>query len=299
LPSIDTESTTTGGDREPLSGLVQRVTFHNPDTGFVVLRADVRGHREPVTVVGVVATVSPGEWIQASGHWERSREHGPQFRARLLETTPPSTVEGIERYLGSGLIPGIGPTYAKRLVKAFGEAVFDVIENEPKRLRHVAGIGPLRASRITEGWAEQRSLREIMVFLQSHGVSTSRAVRIFRTYGADAVPLITADPYRLARDLRGIGFQTADQIAAQLGLPKDSPVRARAGLAWVLGEAVTQGHCAQPRDDLLENAGTMLDIEKELLVLALDTAIDMGELVAESIDGVPCARSWCSSRVTA
>ncbi len=200
-------------EREPLSGLVERVTFHSGETGFCVLRVKVRGERDLVTVLGSAAEIHAGEHIQASGHWEQHREHGPQFRAHFLQVTPPSSREGIERYLASGLIKGIGPHFAKRLVAAFGEAVFDVIETTPHRLLEVGGIGQVRLNRITAGWADQKAIREIMVFLQSHGVGTARAVRIYKTYGADAIPLVKEDPYRLARDIRGIGFRTADQLA--------------------------------------------------------------------------------------
>ena len=187
--SSTTSASTT--DREPLSGLVERVTYHNPDNGFCVLRLKVRGHRDLVTLVGSAASVAPGEYVTASGRWETSRDHGLQFRATFLRSAPPSTVEGIERYLGSGLIKGIGPAFAKRMVHAFAQRVFDVIEQEPERLTTVDGIGPVRAKRITSGWADQKVIREIMVFLQSHGVSTSRAVRIFKTYGGDAIALVS------------------------------------------------------------------------------------------------------------
>ena len=190
--------------REPLSGLVERVTYHNADNGYCVLRVKVRGHKDLVTVVGHAASITPGEFVQASGVWEQHRDHGPQFRAAFLRAAPPTTLEGIEKYLGSGLIKGIGPVYGKNLTRAFGEAVFDVIENQPERLSEVPGIGAKRASRITRSWAEQKIVREIMVFLQSHGVGVSRAVRIYKTYGADAVPLVTENPYRLARDIRGV-----------------------------------------------------------------------------------------------
>jgi len=202
------------GGREPLSGLVERVTFHSAETGFSVLRVKVQGHRELVTVLGSAVEVHAGESIQASGQWQQHREHGLQFRATFLQVVAPSSVDGIRRYLGSGMIRGIGPQLAGRLVAAFGEQVFNVIERTPKRLLEVDGIGKTRLGRITIGWSEQKAIREIMVFLQSHGVGTSRSVRIFKTYGADAVPLVKENPYRLARDIRGIGFKTADAIAS-------------------------------------------------------------------------------------
>src|SRR5215470_3516615 len=175
-----------------------------------VLRAKARGHRDLVTVVGHAATIAAGEWITASGEWVNDRIHGQQFKARSLRTSAPSTVDGIEKYLASGMIRGIGPVYAKKLVRVFGDKVFDVIEAQPDRLREVDGIGPVRASRITAAWAEQKVVREIVVFLHSHGVGTARAVRIYKTYGADAVQVMSQNPYRLARDIRGIGFKTAD-----------------------------------------------------------------------------------------
>src|SRR5437867_1685730 len=159
--------------QEVLAGLVERVTFHNTENGFCVLRAKARGHRDLVTVVGYAATISTGEWITASGEWINDRTHGQQFKARFLKTSAPTSIDGIERYLGSGMIRGIGPVYAKKLVGAFGEKVFDTIETEPERLREVAGIGPVRAKRITDAWSEQKVVREIMVFLHEHGVGQS------------------------------------------------------------------------------------------------------------------------------
>ncbi len=166
---------------EVLAGLVERVTYHNLDTGFCVLRVQARGHRDLVTVVGHSAAIAPGEFVQVSGIWHNDRTHGVQFKASFLRATTPTTAEGIGKYLGSGMIRGIGPVYAGKLVRAFGEAVFEVIERDPERLREVAGIGPVRAQRIIAGWAEQRVVREIMLFLHSHGVGTSRAVRIYKT----------------------------------------------------------------------------------------------------------------------
>ena len=206
--------------QEVLAGLVERVTFHNSDNGFCVLRVKARGHLELVTVIGHAAMISAGEWITASGDWVNDHTHGQQFRARFMRTSAPTSTDGIERYLGSGMIRGIGPVYAKKMVRAFGDKVFDIIEAEPERLREVTGIGVFRAKRITDAWAEQKIIREIMVFLHSNGVGTARAVRIYKTYGSDAVQVMTENPYRLARDIRGIGFKTADAIAMKLGIEK-------------------------------------------------------------------------------
>src|SRR5262245_37345789 len=229
--------------QEVLAGLVERVTYHNAENGFCVLRAKARGHRDVVTVVGHAATIAAGEWITASGEWVNDRTHGQQFRARFLRTSPPTSADGIEKYLSSGMIRGVGPVYAKKLVGAFGEKVFDVIEATPDRLREVDGIGPVRAASILAAWVEQKAVREIMVFLRSHGVSTARAVRIYKTYGADAVQVMAENPYRLARDIRGIGFKSADAIATKLGIEKTAMIRVRAGISYALTEAMDEGHC--------------------------------------------------------
>ena len=274
--------------REPLSGIVERVTFHSPETGFCVLRVKVRRSRDLVTVLGSAADVHAGETIQASGRWEQHREHGQQFWALFLQIVPPSSIEGIKRYLGSGMIKGIGPHFAAKLVAAFGEHVFDVIEQTPQRLLEVDGVGKTRLARITKGWSEQKAIREIMVFLQSHGVGTSRAVRIFKTYGADAIPLVKENPYRLARDIRGIGFKTADQLAEKLGIPKTSMVRARAGLSYALLQAVENGDCALPESDLLKLAEKLLEIGQDILIDALALEAQDGNVIQDTIEGAPC-----------
>ena len=236
---------------ENLSGSVERITFHNTDNGFCVVRVNVSGHRELVTVIGHAPSIAPGEYVTAEGTWRTDREHGLQFNARYLRVVPPATLEGIEQYLGSGMIRGIGPAYAARLVTVFAEAVFDVIEQSPERLREVDGIGPVRAQRIVSGWADQKAIREIMIFLHSHGVSTSRAVRIFKTYGNEAIALVSENPYRLVRDIRGIGFLSADTIAQKMGIEKTAPVRARAGISYTLTEAISKGHCGLPTSVLV------------------------------------------------
>jgi exodeoxyribonuclease V alpha subunit len=285
--------------REALAGLVERVTFHSPETGFCVLRVKMRGRREPVTVVGSAASIQPGEEVQATGRWETHRDHGPQFRSESLSSMPPTTLEGIERYLGSGLIKGIGPVFARKLVGAFGQAVFDVIEQQPDRLLELEGVGPVRAGRIRAGWADQKAIREIMLFLQSHQVGTSRAVRIYKTYGVDAIRLVTENPYRLARDIRGIGFKTADQIAARLGIEPTSMLRARAGLSYALLQAVDEGHCALPETELLKLAESLLEIPQEILVAALGLEVAGGHLRADTIGESRCvflAHLWRAER---
>ena len=275
-------------EREALAGLVERVTFHNADSGFCVLRVKVRGQRDLVTVVGAAAAVSAGEFIQASGIWRNDATHGLQFKAAFLKTAPPTTLEGIERYLGSGMIRGIGPIYARKLVQTFGAAVFDAIEQAPERLQEIAGIGPKRSLRIRNGWAEQKVIREIMLFLHSHGVGTSRAVRIFKTYGADAVQVISENPYRLARDIRGIGFKSADQIAMRLGIEKTAMIRARAGISYALAEAMDEGHCGLPVDELRELAAALLEIATEIVDAAIALERIEGAVVADTVGGRPC-----------
>jgi exodeoxyribonuclease V alpha subunit len=271
--------------RESLSGLIERVTFFNEETGFAVLRVKAKGRRDLVTVIGSLPGVSAGEWLTAEGEWIRDREHGLQLKADMLKCTPPTTREGIEKYLGSGMVKGIGPTYAKKLIEKFGEHIFDVIENCSKRLEEVEGIGPARRRRIKEAWGEQKFIREIMVFLHSHGVSTSRATRIYKTYGEAAIEKVRTNPYMLAQDIHGIGFKTADQIAQNVGIPRDSLLRAEAGLAHILGEATGAGHCALPRALLLEQTVQLLGVEERLTAEALTRLVATGDLFEETIGG--------------
>ena len=282
---------------EVLAGSIERVTFHNADNGFCVLRIKARGHRDLVTVVGHSAEISAGEWVTVSGVWVNSREHGQQFKAAFLRSSPPTTAEGIEKYLGSGMIRGIGPIYASKLVSAFGAEVFEVIEQAPERLREVPGIGQVRAGRIAQAWADQKVVREIMVFLHSHGVGTARAVRIFKTYGNDAVQVMAENPYRLARDIRGIGFRTADAIAARLGIEPAATIRLRAGINYALLEASGEGHCGLPTAELLKLAGELLAVEEPdgirgplepaVIQTALDLELSEGSVVADSLAGEP------------
>ena len=274
--------------QEVLAGLVERVTYHNAENGFCVLRTKARGHRDVVTVVGHAAAISAGEWITASGQWVNDRTHGQQFKARFLRTSAPTSAEGIERYLSSGMIRGVGPVYAKKLVRAFGENVFDVIETSADRLREVEGIGPVRAASILAAWAEQKAVREIMVFLHSHGVSTARAVRIFKTYGADAIQVMTDNPYRLARDIHGIGFKTADAIAMKLGVEKTAMVRVRAGISYALTEAMDEGHCGLPTDELVPLAEKLLEVPQPLIRTALELELQEGTVIADQVSETPC-----------
>ncbi|MBN1982710.1 MAG: ATP-dependent RecD-like DNA helicase [Chitinivibrionales bacterium] len=263
---------------------MERVTFHSEESGFCVLRVKVRGHHDLVTVTGSAASVSPGEYIDCHGVWVNDHTYGLQFKSDRLTIILPSTREGIERYLGSGMIKGIGPHFAKKLVNTFGEQVFDIIEATPQRMMDIPGIGEKRMQCVIDAWSEQKAVREIMVFLQSYGVGTSRAVRIFKTYGNEAIAKVSENPYRLALDIHGIGFKTADIIAQKLGIPKDSLIRAQAGVRHALQELSTQGHCAYPYDELLKTTATLLDIPEELAAGGLETEIASGNLTSENID---------------
>ena len=278
----------TSPEREVLSGLVERVVFHNPENGFCVLRVQARGHKGLQAVVGRTPSVNPGEWITASGQWVNDRSHGMQFEASYIKTSEPTSQDGIEKYLSSGAIPGIGPVYARKLVAEFGDHVFDVIQSEPKRLREVPGIGPVRAGRIMAAWNEQKVVREIMVFLHSHGLGPARASRIYKVYGADALQVMSENPYRLARDIRGIGFAAADAIASKLGVGKDAEVRVRAGISHALAEATNDGHCGLPLGELLKRGQELLEVPAERIERALQSELAEGTVVKDRIAEQPC-----------
>src|SRR5215203_3856813 len=274
---------------EALAGTIERVTFHNAENGFCVLKVQARGKRDLVTVVGHAPAIGAGEWVTATGAWVSDRVHGLQFKANVLKATPPTGAEGIERYLASGQMRGIGQAMAKRIVAAFGENTFEIFEASPDRLTEVAGIGPWRASKIVAGWAEQKAVREIMIFLHAHGVGTARAVRIFKTYGHEAIRVMTEDPYRLARDVRGIGFRTADAIAMRLGVEKTSPQRLRAGVSFALQTATDEGHCGLPVEMLISLAEKLLEVDADLIRTAVADELRRGQdVLADDVEGEPC-----------
>lgn len=263
------------------------MTFHSDESGFCVLRVKVQGRRDLVTVVGTAATVMPGEYVECEGSWITDRTYGLQFRARQLSIVPPVTLEGIEKYLGSGMVRGIGPHFARKLVRAFGERVFEIIEQQPSKLEELPGIGPKRMRRVVTAWQEQKVVRDIMVFLRSHGIGTARAVRIYKTYGTSAIERVRENPYRLALDIQGMGFLTADTLAQRLGIRKDSLMRAQAGLRHVLQELSAEGHCAATRERVIETAAQMLAIPAPILEQGIREELAAGNLVAETIDGEP------------
>ncbi|MEI6891192.1 MAG: ATP-dependent RecD-like DNA helicase [Pontiella sp.] len=264
---------------DKLDGQIERVVFRNEENGFCVLRVKVRGHQDLVTVTGTTPTVNPGEWLAADGEWLSDPRHGKQFKAGDMRMSKPDTLEGIEKYLASDLVKGIGKEYAKRLVKMFGRDVFDIIENSSGKLLKVEGIGKQRKDNIKKAWDEQKNVRQIMSFLFSHGISTVRAFRIHKVYGDKAIELVQRDPYCLARDIRGIGFLIADQIAMKLGIAKDSGLRARAGLEFCLGELTANGHCAYVRNDLLSRTGLLLNIDLLIIETALDYLVESKRLI--------------------
>ena len=278
-------------DHQPLvnlQGSVERVTFHSEESGFFVVRVKCKGQRDLVTMTGSTPSITPGEFVDAHGVWFNDHRHGIQFQVKQIKTVTPNTIEGIEKYLGSGMVKGIGPHFAKRLVKAFGEDVFDIIEQTPERLLELEGIGKKRREKITSAWSEQKVVREIMVFLQSHGVGTARAVRIYKTYGDKAVETVSENPYRLALDIHGIGFKTADDLAQQLGIDRCSLIRAQAGVRHVLQETSGQGHCAQVTEILISDAIKLLEIPEETITKAIQCEIQEQRLTPETIDDIPC-----------
>jgi exodeoxyribonuclease V alpha subunit len=271
-----------------LEGVLERVVFANEANAWSVVRLTVAGARDPVTAVGNLLGVQPGESLRLTGCWMDDPRHGRQFRVDSYATVVPATAAGIERYLGSGLIRGIGKVMASRLVAAFGSDTLEVIERQPERLREVAGIGPKRRADILGAWQEQRDIKEVMVFLQSHGVSTSYAIKIFKSYGSLAVRWVRDNPYRLATDIHGIGFATADRIAASLGISRLAPQRLQAGALHVLGEAADRGHLFLPRRRLVEEADRLLAagapaVDEAVTALAAAGQVETEPLAAAEI----------------
>lgn len=255
---------------DDLEGTVERVTFFNPENGYSVIRLKPARGADLVTLVGNLPELTPGEHVRLQGQWTSHTEYGRQFRVERCEQTLPATVEGIRRYLGSGLIKGVGPKTAERIVQAFGAETLNVIDLEPQRLREVPDIGPKRYRLIREAWDTQKHIKEVMVFLQGHGVTTGLAVKIYKQYGDDSLNVVRRDPYQLARDIWGIGFRTADKIARALGLSPEAPSRLEAGLAFALSEMADQGNVYVPEPKLLTTAVELLEVAPELLPPALD-----------------------------
>ncbi len=272
---------------ERLAGTIERVTFHNPENGFCVLRVAVPGERELTTVVGKLTTVAPGEHLEAQGHWTLDRQHGRQFQAEQLQTSPPASLAGIERYLGSGAIRSVGPKLAAVIVRQYKERTLDILDQHTDLLAHVQGIGPKRLKRIRASWHEQREVRRIVLFLYEHGIGTARAVKIYRAFGHEAIDRIRGNPYCLADEIRGIGFPTADQLAQRLGFDKHSPLRAQAATSYALQQLTLEGHTGCPEPVLVERACRLIDAQTELIDQALSHQIAQKAIVREPVDGEP------------
>jgi exodeoxyribonuclease V alpha subunit len=276
------------GTRESISGLVERVTYHAEDSGFVVVQVRIGTRRDTISIVGKLPLApSPGEILHADGVWARDPVYGVQFRADALRAHPPDTLEGLEKYLASGVIRGVGKATAKKLVAKFGKGLAEVLEASPSKLARIPGIGKAKAKQIGESWGEQKAARELMIFLHSHGIGPARAMQIVKKYGEKTLDLISADPYRLAREIRGIGFETADSIALRLGIERTDMRRARAGIGYALSEAAGKGHCGLPRDELVPFAAELLEIPSELVEEALALEVESRRIVADTLAGKP------------
>ena len=269
---------------EQLQGQIERVTFTNEETGYTVAKVKAYGRRDLVTVIGAIVNPTPGEIIKMSGEWGNHPQYGEQFKIVFCQTTTPASVHGIEKYLGSGLIKGIGPVMAKRIVRLFKEKTLDVIENEIDKLAGVEGIGQKRIGMIRKAWEEQKEIRAVMIFLQDHGVGSGYAAKIYKQYGNDAIKIVQENPYRLATDIFGIGFITADKIAEKMGFARDSELRAAAGILYVLHELTDEGHVYYPYEPLIEKCKEMLDIEREIILKAIGTTAADKQIVIEDLN---------------
>ena len=272
---------------ETLQGILERIVYENTDTGYTVGRLSARDHAELLTVVGNLASVNPGESLLLQGAWVDNAKYGRQFQIEKYETILPANVVGLRKYLGSGLIKGIGPKMAALIVRKFGMDTMDVIEHEPDKLARVPGIGRKRVEMIKAAWEAQREIKNVMLFLQSHDVSTAHAAKIYKTYGNDAILIVTENPYQLADDIYGIGFVTADTIAQKLGIDKDAPERVEAGIKYVLSQKAEDGHVFQHRPELLEACQTMLEQEPEAIERGIHALVEKEEIINPDFTDFP------------
>ncbi|ARF78413.1 helicase [Kitasatospora aureofaciens] len=269
-----------------VEGVLERITYANEETGYTVARVDTgRGGNDLLTVVGALLGAQVGESLRLHGRWGSHPQYGRQFTVENYTTVLPATVQGIQRYLGSGLIKGIGPRFAERIVERFGVDTLEVIENEPGRLIEVPGLGPKRTRKIAEAWDEQKAIKEVMVFLQGVGVSTSLAVRIYKQYGDASIGVVKNEPYKLASDVWGIGFLTADRIAQAVGIPHDSPERVKAGLQYALSQSSDQGHCYLPEERLIADGVKLLQVDVGLVIDCLAELVAAEGVVRETVPG--------------
>jgi exodeoxyribonuclease V alpha subunit len=275
-----------------LDAVLERFTYTNQETGYTVARVATDRSSDLLTVVGPLLGAQPGESLRLQGRWTSHPQYGRQFQVEAFNTVLPATIQGIRRYLGSGLIKGIGPKMAERIVDHFGQTTLQIIEENPERLVEVPGLGPKRTAMITAAWAEQQAIKEVMVFLQGVGMSTSLGVRIYKAYRDEAIEVVRREPYRLAGDVWGIGFKTADQLAQRLGIPHDSPQRVKAGLQFALSQVADDGHCYLPETELVTTATELLGVEAGLTgqcleELVAEEGVVAGPLPAKVTPGLP------------
>ncbi len=268
---------------DQLRCVVERITYQNAENGYTVIKCRVKGYSDLVTVVGSMPDVHVGSVLVLGGKWKVDAKYGRQFSMETFEETLPATVFGIEKYLGSGLIKGIGPKFAQKIVKEFGKDTLEVIETDPDRLNTVPGIGKARVERIKESWQEQKEIKNIMLFLQGHDVSTTHATKIFKAYGNDSIQIVQENPYRLADDIWGIGFRTADTIAEKMGFGHERYVRLRSGILYTLNHLSDDGHCYATREMLLETGADLLSVEDNVLSMTLDEMIRTKDVITEDI----------------
>ncbi|MEU5101714.1 ATP-dependent RecD-like DNA helicase [Streptomyces sp. NPDC021354] len=269
-----------------VEGVLERITYANEENGYTVARVDTgRGSGDLLTVVGSLLGAQPGESLRMEGRWGSHPQYGKQFTVENYTTVLPATIQGIRRYLGSGLIKGIGPVFADRITEHFGLDTLQVIEEEPKRLIEVPGLGPKRTKKIADAWEEQKAIKEVMLFLQTVEVSTSIAVRIYKKYGDASISVVKNEPYRLAADVWGIGFLTADKIAQSVGIPHDSPERVKAGLQYALSQSTDSGHCFLPEEQLIADSVKLLQVDTGLVIECLAELADEEGVVRESVPG--------------
>ena len=269
---------------EHLRCVVERITYQNADNGYTVLKCAVKNYSDLVTVVGTMPDTHVGSVLSLEGMWKMDAKYGRQFLVEKFEETLPATVYGIEKYLGSGLVKGVGPKFAKRIVEKFGKDTLDVIEETPDELLKVSGIGKVRVDRIKTSWQEQKEIKNIMLFLQSHEVSTSHATKIFKTYGSESIAIVKENPYRLADDIWGIGFKTADSIAQKMGIDKGKFVRLRSGIFYTLNKLAEAGHCYTTREQLTGRAKELLEVEEPELEITLDEMIRTNDVIRDEAE---------------
>ena len=270
--------------RVTLEGEVARVTYENNETGFRVVKVMIEGHETAISWIGRFQPIPPGTRVRATGRYERDPRHGDQLRVETLLEIAPSTLQGLERYLGSGMVPGIGPAFAKRIVEAFGDDSLRILDEDPGRLAEVAGLGPRRADAVAKAWASQRVIRDIMIFLQQYGASAALATRIFKRFGSSAIDVVKRSPYRLALEVWGVGFKTADALARAVGVSKDAPERAQAGVLQILSDLAARGHVYAERGDLVTRSAAMLERDEEGVDQAIDALENSGHVRVERLE---------------